>query len=156
MGFLSQLFEKFARKDAFTGTDQTQREALVDALTFAIMADGQFEGAELSELTDAIAHLPWRSDTSREQYITDALNRLEQVTASAQAARDYCQDISARLGTPEAREQAYAFAARIVCSDQEVVDHERGLMSIFIQEFGISAERAVALSADAHEAFELL
>ena len=151
---LTGLLNRFFKKEGLPPMSQSQREALVDALVFAIMADGEFAEQERVALNEALANLEW--DGNRELYITEAIGKVGQNKASADHALAHCRDIAARLETQQLREETYALAARLVCADGEVVDAERGLMTFFIQTFNIDSQRAVELSARAHKEYNLL
>lgn len=154
--FEKMLSRLFGTKPEEAPMNQTQREALIDALVFAMMADGEMAEEERAELTRSLEGLPWTASTNREVYISAAIVRVEEAKVSRQSADALVADISARLETIELRERAYAQAARIVCSDHDVVDAERGLMSMFIQHFDLDRERAIELSAQAHQEFEVI
>ena len=157
MSFFTQLFERVFKRDVVAQATQTQREALIDAFAFAVIADGKVTEEEHGELASALGDdVAWTGAVNRELYTAQAISRAEQAKASPQAAREHCRDIGQRLGSVPMREHAYAVASRIVCADGEVAPSERGLMSLFIQEFPIDETRALELSARAHREFELL
>lgn len=156
MSLFDQLFGRLFKKDVFKNVTQTQREAFIDALTFAILADGKLAEQERVHFDKALAPLGWEGAQSRENYTATAFARVEDATVSPETARQYCKVIGERLSTDELREEAYAIASRLVCSDGEVVDSERGLMSFFIQEFPVDPTRAAQLSRLAHKEFSLL
>lgn len=156
MSLFQQLFGRFFKRDTLVHITQTQREAIIDAFTFAILADGELAPEEHEHFNLALADMDWTGAQSREAYTATAFARVEEVTASPESARAYCKEIGERLATEELREEAYAIASRLVCADGEVVDSERGLMSLFIQEFPVDPMRAVELSRKAHREFKIL
>lgn len=146
----------FKRRQPELDLSQTQREALIDAMVFAMMADGEMAEEEREELNRSLDEIEWSGEKNRELFISESIERVEHATSSGQAAREYIGGISERLERDELREHAYAIASRIVCSDHDVAEAERGLMSLFIQQFHLDPERAMELSEDAHRDFDLL
>ena len=151
-----QLLQKWTSNSEPRPLNQQQAEALVDALVFAMMADGVAHDEEFRELHRGLEDLEWRGEISLESYTSQAIANIDEVKISREAARAHCRAIGERLQDRPARERAYAIASRIVCADGDVAEPERGLMSLFIQEFSISEDRAFELAADAHKAFQLL
>lgn len=150
------LFDKFFKHKHEQPLTQSQREAFIDALVFAVMADGEMAEEEREELNLDLDEISWEGDSNRELFISESIERVSEATVSADAARAYVRDIGARLQSDELRERAYAASSRIVCADHDVAEAERGLMSIFIQEFDLDRERAKNIAANAHRDFDLL
>lgn len=156
MSFLSKLFgrkQALAPVESFT---QAQIEAMIDALAFAMIADGEHTSEEWDALRAAIPTAQWSGEGSLESAISHAIERAEQHTDSQEDARAYCRDIGARLADDAAREAVYALAARVVCSDHTIARSEQGLMTIMIQEFPVDRERAMEISSEVHAEYSLL
>ena len=152
-----QRFTKFFGKSAPTQPQtQAQREALLDALVFAMMADSTIAPEEERALAQALEESGWESAQSVEAFVEGSKMRVSAAMGTKESAQSYIEDISARLESAPLREHAYACAARIICADGEVADEERGLMSLYMKAFGLRREVALELLARAHREFELL
>lgn len=152
-----RMFSKLLKKDQKPLVlEQPQREAIIDTLVFAMMADGEMTPEERDELDGAFDKLEWGGEFDRETFLDESIARAMDATGSKERAATYIADIGARLPDLPTRERAYELAARIVCSDRDVAEAERGLMSMFIRQFQIPEARAVEISASVHKDFELL
>ena len=153
-----RMFSKLLKKDqeAPLSLEQPQREAIIDTLVFAMMADGEMTSEERDELDGAFDRLEWSGEFDRETFLDESIARANQAKKSMDQARQYLAEIGGRLQTDPIRDRAYEMAARIVCADRDVAEAERGLMSMFIREFQIPEARAVEISASVHKDFELL
>lgn len=156
MGFLSKLFGRKLELVPVESFAQVQLEAMIDALAFAMIADGEHTPEEWDALRAAIPVDQWAGEESLESAISHAIERAEQHTSSQADARAYCRDIGARLADDAVREAVYALAARVVCSDHTIAKSEQGLMTIMIQEFPVDRERALAISSEIHAEYSLL
>ena len=153
MGTLSDTLTRWFGPATPTELDQEQRAALIDALVFAMMADGEEAAEEYEEIMSSGAE--WNGDTTLSAFVATSKERAADAMSSKENALAYCQDISRRLADDDAREKTYELAAQVVCSDGDIAPAERGLMSMFIRAFGIPEDRAVALSAQIHKKYNL-
>ena len=141
-----RMFSKLLKKDQKPLVlEQPQREAIIDTLVFAMMADGEMTPEERDELDGAFDKLEWDSEFNREAFLDESIARATAATGSKDKAAAYIAEIGARLPELPTRERAYELAARIVCADREVAEAERGLMSMFIRQFQIPEARALDL-----------
>lgn len=154
MGTLSDTLSRWFGPATPTTFDQEQRTALIDALVFAMMADGEEAAEEYEEIM--ISGAEWSGDTTLSTFVAASKERAADAMSSKENALAYCQDISRRLADDGAREKTYELAARVVCSDGDIAPAERGLMSMFIRAFGIPEDRAVQLSAQVHKKYDLI
>ncbi len=153
MGTLSETLNRWFGPATPNELSQTQRAALIDALVFAMMADGEEAASEYKEIMESGAS--WDGENTLAAFVSESKGRAADAMSAKENAEAYCGDISRRLEDEEARERTYELAARLVCSDGEVDPAERGLMSMFIRAFGIAEDRAVQLSAKAHEKYDI-
>jgi|AP45_3_1055517.scaffolds.fasta_scaffold21677_2 uncharacterized membrane protein YebE (DUF533 family) len=152
-----RMFSKLLKKDQKPLVlEQPQREAIIDTLVFAMMADGEMTPEERDELDGAFDKLEWDSEFNREAFLDESIARATAATGSKDRAAAYIAEIGARLPELPTRERAYELAARIVCADREVAEAERGLMSMFIRQFQIPEARALEISSAVHKDFELI
>ena len=154
MASIRDTLDKWFGASAKSEMKQPQREALVDALVFAMLADGEETAEEYEELMKGASS--WSGETLLTTFVAESKERAKLAMSTQENAVAYCDDISRRLAEDWARESAYELAAQVVCSDGAVDVAERGLMSMFIHSFQISEAKALELSAKAHKKYDLL
>jgi tellurite resistance protein len=133
-------------KNLFGKLSQPQNEALIDALAFAKIVDGEIAPEERRELEEAMEMLSWVGAFSIEQHIEQAIGRARAVKLDPEQTATYLSDISERLGEQWLREEAYHISALIALSDRVVVEKERALLESMVTRFNIDPERLVLIT----------
>ena len=132
-GFLNGLFGQ----SKYRALSQEQNEALIDAMTYAMLIDQHIAAAEQTQLAAELQRLAWRSPMPAEQYVNASILRAREAVSLPDAARSYCHRISARLASPQLREEAFSISARIAHADGVVDARERALLDTMAEAFGL-------------------
>ena len=140
-GFLNNIFGQ----NKFRVLTQEQNEALIDAMTYAMLIDRHIAAAEQAQLTAQVGELKWRAAISPEQYINESIRRAREAISLKDAARSYCNRISLRLQTAPLREEAFDLSVGIAHADGVVDEAERALLDTMADAFGVNAERKQAI-----------
>lgn len=128
-------------KKIFGKLTQPQNEALIEALAFAKVVDGEIAPEERQELEDALKMLNWQGGHPVERFIDMSIERARSVKTDPVATAGYLADISSRLGEDWLREEAYYISALIALSDTVIVERERGLLEGMVNSFGIPPKK---------------
>lgn len=124
----------------FSSLEAEKEQALVDALTYAVAVDHRVEQEEEEELAEAVDQLDWKGSGSAREYVHESLERARRLAGQPDKMEPHLLDISSRLGEDWLREEAYYLAARVVASDEAVVDQEQQLMRTMVAAFGIDSQ----------------
>ncbi|MFU8806881.1 MAG: hypothetical protein ACNA8W_23945 [Bradymonadaceae bacterium] len=128
-------------KKLFRNLSQPQNEALVEALAFAKIVDGEIAPEERKELGDALKMLSWQGAYEVESFIDHAVERARALKIDPGQTQAYLLSISERLGEDWLREEAYHISALIALSDRVVVEKERALLQGMVETFDIPPEK---------------
>ncbi|MFB6372493.1 MAG: hypothetical protein ABEN55_05165 [Bradymonadaceae bacterium] len=120
---------------------QPQAEAFVDALTFAMIVDGEIAGVEEQRLADALEEFEWRGEHPLPVFVDSALDRAENCKDMPDLASDYCSDIADRLDDPKLEREVYYLSAQVACADEVILDAERELLQHFVEAFELDREQ---------------
>lgn len=120
---LKQLTSLFKRVDE-TDMQQRQREAMVDLLVWTMYADKVLALPENDRLDHMAEDLTWESTTPFSHYLNMSTAKVRDVLGNEDKAEELLNDISRRLETPAARQEAYDACCDLAQSDGEVVDEE--------------------------------
>ena len=144
MAFLKRWLANLMTGKKFKEITQPQREAFIDAIALAVVADGQIAPQEMEELKQATALMGWEgeADDYVERALSDALIHL----TTPETTRARVDDISARLITDWLREEAYYVAARTSAADASVDESERQFLQTLVLGFGISRQRLAVIA----------
>lgn len=134
---LITVLKNFLSGAQFSKLDDDQEEALVDTLTYVMAVDGELSDAEEQQLSEALDVLDWDRGTSIDSYVHDSIERAKQKAATVEETRQYCLELSERLGEDWLREETYYLAARMAAADAEIVDDEHGVLKTIVDTFGI-------------------
>lgn len=120
--------------------DQQETEALVDALCYAIAADGEVQTVEREQLAEHLEDVAWNSDQPISAYIAESLDR-----ASERVERDedpvlYARSIRDRIDDQSLQEDIYLFCAKIATADEHLDPREQELLAELVNEFDIPQE----------------
>lgn len=115
--------------------DEAQKEAILQALFIALIADGEPSTQELAQFEQSIASLPWGKDKAQLQSVTRAtLAQVQKVGHGGKAA--FVKELAAKV--PEAlREKVVFDMAAIVAADRVASIVERQVVGAFVVSFGL-------------------
>jgi uncharacterized membrane protein YebE (DUF533 family) len=145
---LFETLTSFFSDNRYGALGQQQTEAFVDALTYAMLSDGEIAPEEEDELADALNQFDWEGAKPVELYVDEACDRAEEVLDDPAASEDYCADIAQRLEDQKIREETYFIAAKVACADNKVVDAERVFLNRMVEAFEIDRERLALITEE--------
>ncbi len=144
MGVVIENLRRWFKQKPPIELTPSQREALIDAIVFAVMADGVEEISEYRELIEG--GKSWKGGIKIGPYFHASKERAVEAMLDDASRSSYCADISGRLESGEARELAFEIAASTICSDGDIDPAELALMSTLAHAFGVAEERATELT----------
>ena len=140
MGLFDTLTNFFS-DGRYSSLSQEQTEAFLDAITYAMVSDGEIADEEEDELGEALEEFNWNGSEPVELFVDHALDRAEQHLGDSASASDYWSDISGRLADQTLREETYYLSAKVACADQEILESERTFLNGMVEAFDISDRR---------------
>lgn len=140
------IIKNFFEGETYKSLDQSQEEAFVDALTYAMIADEKIVTGEEDELADALRPLDWKGSKPLESYVNESIDRARSVADSGSSVRNYLSDVSERLGEDWIREETYYITARLAASDRSLDEFETAYLRVMVEEFGIPEDRLSKIS----------
>ncbi len=140
MGMMETI-RRFLSGKRYDDLDQRQTEAFIDALTFAMVVDGEVAPSESDRLAEALEEFDWRGESPLEVYTEEALDRAERLGDDPERAREYTSEIAERLGGDQLHEEVYFLSAKVACADEQLRDSERVLLSHFVDAFELDDDR---------------
>lgn len=152
IGSFSRALTRLFNTVLFASTDlgaleQAQNEAVIDALTLVMMADGEVVNEEREQLRRSLVLFSWRSEEPLERFLDGAYYRAVTLGSDAERLQEYIVSIAARLDDRAVLEEVYYQCGHIAGSDHGVEDPETGVLTQMAQAFGISAERQREITA---------
>ncbi len=139
MAFFKRWLANLMTSKMFKDMEQPQREAFIDAVALAVIADGQIDPQELEELKQATALMGWHGEA--DVYVDRALADAYVHLATPEATRARVDDISARLAADWLREETYYVAARVSAADASLDEAERQFLQTLVLGFSLSRQR---------------
>ena len=115
---------------------QTQREALIDLVVWAMYVDGRIDYEENEQIDEVIeqlstATLPIRS------YLYTAIAKIRDAWNDPDRAEGILGDIDTRLGTDEMRRTAYALCETVTRADDHLIGPELAFLERVRHQFGL-------------------
>ena len=115
---------------------QTQREALIDLIVWAMYVDGRIdyeENEQIDEVIDQLstATLPIRS------YLYTAIAKIRDAWNDPDRAERILSDIDTRLGTDAIRRIAYALCESVTRADDQLIGPELAFLERVRHQFGL-------------------
>ncbi|MDX2110841.1 MAG: hypothetical protein SFY80_11425 [Verrucomicrobiota bacterium] len=123
MNFIEKLFGG-AKGDGF---NQRQREALVDLLILCQYADNVLRLSEEELIKSKLQELKWDSAKPLDYYMNEAVARVRDARASAEAQMDFISYISSRLETNAVRQRALSIMGSVFRADRQRTEREIAL-----------------------------
>lgn len=114
MQFLSRLFGRRGSKD---GLLQTEREAILDLLLFALYADNHLSLAEEDVLHRQSENMIWEAVTPVDSYLDQATSKARAAQANESTRSAYLTRVYDRLTTDTARERAISLLTELFEAD---------------------------------------
>jgi uncharacterized membrane protein YebE (DUF533 family) len=124
----------------YADLDQDETEAFVDALCYAIAADGQIDTVERDRLAEELDDIDWNGEQSVDMFIDDALARAAERVERGEDPELYARSIRDRITSQDLQEDIYLFAAQIAAADNELAQNEQELLAELVDEFDIPQE----------------
>ena len=124
---------------------QQQVEALIDAMTLAMVSEGEVPDKERRELEETLDQLDRQDGARLERYVESSLEASREAIES-NTVRERVASVSDRLDDDRLREEAYFLGARITAIDAEVVSDETDVLTTFVDVFEIPRDRLKLLT----------
>jgi uncharacterized tellurite resistance protein B-like protein len=147
MGMLDTIREFVASK-RYDDLSQTQTEAFVDALTLAMIVDGDVAASETDEFEDVLDEFDWRGDVNAQSYADTALDRAETCVDDPAERREYCENIARRLDDDQLEEEVYYLAGTIATADRDILGAETELLHLLVETFDIDEQRLQSMTQE--------
>jgi len=121
---------------------QSQTEALLELLVFAMYADGEIVNEEVQLLHKRAARFNWDSEKPMLDFIQEVSARLRLLPGSMAGRLAFLESIRERLETREVALHAYLFAEAMLRVDNCVAPSEEMFADEIVEVFGIAGELA--------------
>jgi uncharacterized tellurite resistance protein B-like protein len=119
----------------------SQKDAVLQALFIALIADGDPSAEELAQFEQEIAALPWGKDAAALRTVTRAtVERLQKASDPEKAA--FVKELGALI-PPALREKVVFDMASIVAADRVATIVERQTIAAFIMAFGLDPQATI-------------
>lgn len=150
--FLESFFGELFQDDDLLHLSAPERLAFVDALTLALVADGEPEREELEEFKAQLERLPFSSEDAQtlRARVEATLEALRAMSAAEHHA--LMADVARRLSSQPLRMQALRMAARVTHADFAITPQERGFLHALAGAFEVSGAQLDALVDEVREA----
>ncbi|MFP4599301.1 MAG: hypothetical protein ACLFVJ_13665 [Persicimonas sp.] len=145
MSFFKDVRSKLAQKE-FNPIAPAQARALIDALTLTMVAEGEVQEVEETEVGRILDELGERTNFDVEAYLQESITSAKQAIGDQDAVDRKARDIAARLDDETLREEAYYLASRIAVVDIEVVSDETRVLQSLVAAFDIPRRRMALLT----------
>ena len=107
---------------------QTESEAFIDAVVYAMLIDRRIDSNEEEELARQLDRLPWQSEVLKMDYVKSSSQEAGRNLSFEQKSAEYCAGIAGRLQREAAREVTLRACRNIVRSDGELKSVEQALV----------------------------
>ena len=115
---------------------QTQREALIDLVVWAMYVDGRIDYEENEQIDEVIEQLDTATLPIR-AYLYTAIAKIRDAWNNPNRAERILNDIDTRLGNDEMRHAAYALCEAVTRADDELVGPEVAFLERLQRQFGL-------------------
>lgn len=109
---------------------QAQREALIDLLHLAILADAHISLKEDAGLAAAIDSIGWESPHPREIYILNSGSKARRAIDSADTSAEFLKTRAAQFDTADSQQQAKDLLSGLFASDGTSADESAFLAKL--------------------------
>ena len=116
---------------------QSQREALIDLVVWAMYVDGRIDYEENEQIDEVIEQLSTSSKIPIRSYLYTAIAKIRDAWNDADRAERTLNDIDTRLGTDELRHAAYALCEAVTHADDQLAGPEVVFLERLQQQFGL-------------------
>lgn len=145
MSYFRDIRSKLAKKQ-YNEIAPAQARALIDALTLTMVAEGEIQQVEETEVSQILGELGERSNFDVDAYLQKSIELASRAAGDPDAIDQKARDIAARLDDETLREEAYYLASRIAVVDIDVVSDETRVLQSFVAAFDIPRGRMALLT----------
>lgn len=138
---IPNLFERFRFRNLTTA----QREAIVDIMVMATLADAGVAREELLTIAATVQTFGWDSDTDAEGFMNARLDHHADIGPDTR--RDALSSHADLIVESWLREEVYLFCAGLVASDRDIDPSESDFLRDLIAAFEIGPERLQTLTS---------
>ena len=132
MNPINELTTILAKQDVA----QSQREAVIDLVVWAMYVDGRIDYEENEQLDEVIEQLSSATHPIR-GYLYTAIAKIRDAWYDPDLAEGALADIDTRLGTDEMRRTAYALCETVTRADDQLVGPELAFLERVRHQFGL-------------------
>lgn len=129
--------------------DDSQKDALMEALMFALFADSRIEAAEVQQFERLGETIPWgiprEALISRMHSARDAVIELAN-KGDAEAITARIEQVTGKLG--DLGVKVFHAMASIMVADDALTGDEKNVMVVFASRFGLIEDNIAAIRAD--------
>ena len=116
---------------------QTQREALIDLVVWAMYIDGRIQYEENEQIDEVVEQLSASTLLPMRPYLYSAIAKIRDAWNDPARAERVLEDINNRLGNDEMRHAAYALCETVTRADGELADAEQAFLEQLQRQFGL-------------------
>jgi hypothetical protein len=145
MSYLKEIRSALADPQ-YADVSPAHAEALIDALALTMVAEGEIQDVEQTEVTHILEEFDAQTSIDTEAYLDEAISASQQYSGDQEAIRQRAEAIAERLDDATLREEAYYLSGRIAASDIDVVSDETAVLRAFVQAFEIPRQRLKLLT----------
>ncbi len=152
MAFWRDIADKLGKKDdLLQSLDQSQCEAIIDALNLLVYADGQETVLERAELEHMLHELPWALSDGKKaaEYLATSAREIKEASAHGkEGLARVAADIATRLKGAKLRKRTLKMAAAVAYADWNAGDLEHFALLTLAEAFEIPRPFAEAIITD--------
>jgi uncharacterized tellurite resistance protein B-like protein len=137
--------KEFFSDDNLSGLEQSQNEAIVEALVAAMVSDHEIKPSEKQELASAAERLDWKGSVSTEKYIEEAKGRAKEAMRSGWL--EFLGSVSDRLGEQWLRRDCYYLSARLAGVDNIMDESESDYLRAMVSAFNIDSDELTQITS---------
>ena len=116
---------------------QSQREALVDIVVWAMYVDGSIKHEENVQIDEVVTQLSATTAIPLTQYLPTAIAKIRDVWTTSDKSDQLLATINERLATQEMRNTAYALCEAVTRADDELADAEQAFLARLRNQLGL-------------------
>lgn len=151
MGFWKDIADELSSDETLGSLNREQCEAIIDAMTLLVYADGEETFLERTELDHLLHELPWALSNAAEvdEYRARSAASAKVAAALPASLEDAAAGVAERLGpNMDVRKKALKMAATVAYADWDADQHEYDALMVLADAFGIPAPFANAIIED--------
>jgi uncharacterized tellurite resistance protein B-like protein len=121
------------------------KAAILESLFLTIAIDRKLDPVEIERFNAEVQRIPFGFDQGAIALVVDRARVRSNFSDSKIQWSAWIKEIASLITTESLREKVLGTMSQITVATGDIDDRERGLLSMFAAEFGVSPERAAAI-----------